>query len=125
MRLTVLLACLAALPGWCAPLMWTQAAGYRNATVAPAAGGKTGFTLLDAGATGVTFSNVLSDETVAKNQIYLLGSGVAFGDVDGDGWCDIYFCRLEGANVLYRNLGGWKFEDVTASAGVACAEQFS
>src|SRR5439155_9984718 len=28
-------------------------------------------------------------------------------------------------NVLYRNLGGWKFEDITESAGVACADQYS
>ena len=40
----------------------------------------------------------------------LNGSGVAAGDVDGDGWCDLFFCRLEGKNALYRNLGGSKFE---------------
>src|SRR5205814_1735645 len=43
----------------------------------------------------------------------------------GDGLCDIYFCRLEGPNVLYRNLGNWKFEDVTDRAGVACPDQYS
>src|SRR5213078_3935216 len=53
------------------------------------------------------------------------GSGVALGDVDGDGWCDIYFARLDGPNVLYRNLGNWKFEDITAAAGVGCPEQYS
>jgi hypothetical protein len=39
--------------------------------------------------------------------------------------CDIYFCRLDGPNALYRNLGNWKFEDFTASAGVACENQYS
>src|SRR6266508_4047546 len=53
------------------------------------------------------------------------GSGFALGDVDGDGRCDLYFCRLEGPNALYRNRGGWKFEDIAASAGVACEGQFS
>src|SRR5207247_5834589 len=45
--------------------------------------------------------------------------------IDGDGLCELYFCRLDGPNVLYRNLGNWKFEDITAMAGVACADQFS
>ena len=65
------------------------------------------------------------EAVVAKNHILENGSGVALGDVDGDRKCDIYFCRLEGPNVLYRNLGDWKFEDVTASAGVACDGQWS
>src|SRR5204862_1015120 len=45
--------------------------------------------------------------------------------MDGDGWCDLYFCGMEGRNALYRNLGNWRFEDVTASAGVACEGQYS
>ncbi len=40
--------------------------------------------------------------------------GVALGDVDGDGWTDVYLARLEGDNALYRNLGNWRFEDITA-----------
>ncbi|PYM13812.1 MAG: hypothetical protein DME18_08140, partial [Verrucomicrobia bacterium] len=31
----------------------------------------------------------------------------------------------EGPNALYRNVGNWRFEDVTASAGVACEGQYS
>jgi hypothetical protein len=75
--------------------------------------------------TRIHFTNHLSDRSVAENQIRLLGSGVALGDVDGDGLADIYLCRLEGANALYRNLGNWKFEEVTTNAGVACADQYS
>lgn len=75
--------------------------------------------------TGVTFTNVLSDARAAENQIRLNGSGVALGDIDGDGWCDIYLCGLEGPNRLYRNLGDWRFEDITALAGVGCEGQFS
>ena len=47
------------------------------------------------------------------------------GDYNNDGLCDIYLCRLDGDNVLYRNLGEWKFENVTEIAGVACPSQFS
>src|SRR5688500_3492321 len=57
-------------------------------------------------------------------------SGVAIFDYDGDGRPDVYL--LNGSTVaairgkdkapraaLYRNLGNWKFEDVTNKAGVA------
>jgi hypothetical protein len=68
--------------------------------------------------------------------------GVALFDYDGDGLLDIYLVtgagltpsreRVPHRNVLYRNLGGWKFEDVSKKAGVdlaawgsgACAGDF-
>ena len=87
--------------------------------------GKPGFSVLPGASTGVTFSNVLSQAAIEKNRILENGSGVALGDVDGDGLCDIYLCRLEGDNALYRNLGGWRFQDVTQEAGVACSGQYS
>ncbi len=70
--------------------------------------------------TQVAFTNLLADRLAAENQVLQNGSGVALGDVDGDGRCDIYLCGLEGVNGLYRNLGEWRFEDITVSAGVAC-----
>jgi hypothetical protein len=67
----------------------------------------------------------------SSGRYYLIesvASGLATFDYDGDGWVDIYFlngCALPGAvpdpqatNALYRNLGGFRFVDVTASAGV-------
>jgi hypothetical protein len=54
------------------------------------------------------------------NHILLNGSGVAAGDVDGDGFCDLYFCGLDGRNALYRNLGDWRFVDIAVEAGVDC-----
>jgi len=60
-----------------------------------------------------------------------MGSGVACGDYDGDGYVDLYFVNLSGnvapgssVNVaqgrsrLYRNVEGRRFEDVTDRAGV-------
>src|SRR5437762_2035474 len=38
---------------------------------------------------------------------------------------DLYFCGLDNGNALYRNLGNWKLQEITASAGVACANQYS
>ena len=50
----------------------------------------------------------------------LNGSGVAAGDFDADGWPDLFLCGLNTPCRLYRNLGGWKFQDVTAESGVIC-----
>src|SRR5215813_9517637 len=108
-----------------APFRWEQGEGFRSAALPILEQGKPGFTLVPAAVTGITFSNILSDAKIAENQIRLNGSGVACGDVDEDGWCDLYFCGLENGNKLYRNLGGWKFQDITDEAGVACAGQYS
>jgi hypothetical protein len=99
--------------------------GYRSHPLEISDKGKTGFTRLEGRLTGINFTNRLSDASAAANQIRLNGSGLAAGDVDGDGWCDLYFCGLESGNRLYRNLGGWRFEDITDQAGVGCAGQYS
>ena len=44
------------------------------------------------------------------------GMGVATGDVDNDGWVDIYRTGI-GANHLFRNDGDGTFTDVTARTG--------
>jgi hypothetical protein len=49
--------------------------------------------------------------------VTLYGMGVAVGDYDNDGWADIFVTAV-GGNRLFRNLGGKRFEDVTAKAGV-------
>ena len=59
------------------------------------------------------------------------GNGVSLLDYDGDGRLDIYLVtaaeltptreRIPHRNALYRNLGGWKFENVSARAGVDAA----
>ncbi|MDA7500144.1 FG-GAP-like repeat-containing protein [bacterium] len=87
--------------------------------------GKDGFTLLHPRETGVRFANRLNDRDAAMNQIRLNGSGVALGDVDGDGLIDIYLCRLNGSNALYKNLGEWKFQYVTKDSPVLCSDQHS
>jgi hypothetical protein len=79
--------------------------------------GKIGFTRMDGAKTGLRFVNRLEDERGVTNRNLLIGSGVAAGDVDGDGKVDLFFCGLDNGNVLYRNLGDWKFEDVTRGSG--------
>src|SRR5436190_21258398 len=101
---------------------WKDQTGYRYADREVAPSGKPGFTLLSPDQTGLRFTNRLAAERGFTNQIFMNGSGVAAGDVDGDGWCDLYFCGLDAPGALYRNRGGWKFEEVTASAGVSWAD---
>jgi hypothetical protein len=83
-----------------AALDWQQHAGHRRAALTIAAGGKTGFTQVEAVTAGIAFTNRLGEERSITNQIFLNGSGVAAGDVDGDGLCDIYFCGLDSPNAL-------------------------
>jgi len=101
-----------------APLNWSQEKGYRWAKLTVPANGVTGFSLLPVPETGITFSNGLSEIDGARNRVLFNGSGLAVGDYDGDGLPDIYFCSLNGQNRLYRNLGGWRFEETTAKSGV-------
>ncbi len=44
------------------------------------------------------------------------GMGVAAGDIDNDGWIDIYVTNL-GANQMWRNRGDGTFEDITDRSG--------
>src|SRR5690349_8860527 len=83
---------------------WEAGTGYRSKALEVPVTGKAGFTRLSGAATGVTFTNVLTRERYTTNQTFLNGSGVALGDVDGDGQCDIFLCSLDASCALYRNL---------------------
>ncbi len=104
-------------------LSWVWMMGLRAAqtglriqtlpSVSPSAPGLTRLSALDL---GIDFTNRLSEERAVTNRNLVSGSGVALADVDGDGRLDVFFCGLDSTNALYRNLGNWRFTNVTAQA---------
>src|SRR5262252_6474058 len=74
---------------------------------------------------GITFvQKVVDDAGIDYKPVhYDHGTGIAVADVDGDGLYDIYFVKQVGGNELWKNLGGGKFRNITADAGVALANR--
>jgi len=44
---------------------------------------------------------------------------VTVGDIDGDGWLDLYVTNTQTGNALYRNTGGGAFVDIAPQIGAA------
>jgi hypothetical protein len=107
-----------------APPPWHQERGYRWRDL-EVSGGEPGFTHMEGGRSGVTFQNEASDSILLGNRMLAQGGGVALGDVDGDGRPDVFLAKTQGCSKLYRNLGDWKFEDITERAGVGACDQHS
>ncbi|MDB4913664.1 MAG: ASPIC/UnbV domain protein [Gemmatimonadetes bacterium] len=103
---------------------WHEETGYRWREL-DVPTGTPGFTSMDGGKTGIQFANAVSDSVLLGNRTLGQGAGVALGDVDGDGLVDVFLAKTEGCSALYRNLGHWRFEDITKSAGVGACDRHS
>ncbi|HEX3729747.1 MAG TPA: VCBS repeat-containing protein, partial [Opitutaceae bacterium] len=103
--------------------------------LAPRSGprGATLFTRLSPQDTGIVTTNDYADPVAGQDgyrdprmwadrfhvfEVGAVGTGVAMGDYDGDGRVDLFVVSKTESCRLFRNLGDWKFEDVTAKAGV-------
>jgi hypothetical protein len=67
------------------------------------------------GRPGGTFEDVTESAGVGGEGRW--GSGVAVADFDRDGWPDLFVTSF-GPNLLYRNLGNGRFEEVAAKVGL-------
>src|SRR4029453_970089 len=74
---------------------------------------------------GITFRHHIVDDSGLYYKLvhYDHGSGGAAADVNGDGLADIYFVNQRGGSQLWKNLGGGRFVNITAQAGVALADK--
>ncbi len=80
---------------------------------------------------GISFTYRNGEEAGHYSILETLGGGVALLDYDRDGMLDIFFTgggyfdgpgqqEIRGhPSRLYKNLGGWRFRDVTAEAGLS------
>ncbi len=79
------------------------------------------FKLVDKKQTGITFVNKVEDKkdhNILIYSNYYGGAGVGVGDFNRDGLPDLYFAGNLESDRLYYNQGNFKFEDVTAEAGI-------
>jgi enediyne biosynthesis protein E4 len=85
--------------------------------------------------TGIEFINKVQDNdtiNILNYRNFYNGGGVATGDLNNDGFTDIFFTANQGSNKLFLNRGnlpagqaGFKFEDISAKAGFTNKQQFS
>ena len=103
-------------------MVWWHASAVAEVKVSPLVvpkQGKTGYQRLSVKETGLYPKGKyvgIKNEFVRDTG----NSGLAAGDINGDGLVDLFVCGMEKANALYLNRGNWKFEDITENAGVAC-----
>ena len=78
--------------------------------------------------TQINFENTLgfsNEFNVYTYRNFYNGGGVSIGDINNDGWSDIYLTSNQNQNKLYLNKGGFVFEDITDSAGVGGSRAWS
>ena len=82
------------------------------------------FAALDSAQTGIVTTNAYEDPRMWRERYHefglgAIGTGVALADFDQDGLVDVFVVSKLETCRLFRNLGDWKFEDVTERSGLA------
>ena len=93
----------------------------------PSIGASTMFTRLSPAETGIDFQ-IDIDAQHERRRLYEIayaGAGIAIGDYDDDGRPDVFMSRHDGPDALYRQVGDFKFVDVSISAGIGERSEWS
>lgn len=72
---------------------------------------------------GITFSNTLKEDLSTYQNLFDFdyfynGAGVGIEDINNDGLLDVFFAGNQTPNKLYLNLGDFKFQDISETAGI-------
>ena len=79
------------------------------------------FELLFPQQTGINFINTVEEKpgnNILESEFFYNGGGVAVGDINNNGFPDIFFTANQGANALYINEGNYRFRNIAESAGI-------
>ena len=71
--------------------------------------------------TGINFINEVNatqEFNIFSYRNFYNGGGVAIGDINNDSLPDVLMTSNMGANKLYLNKGNFKFDDISAKAGI-------
>ena len=71
--------------------------------------------------TGIDFNNEVYDQKINNSFLFrnfYNGGGVALGDINNDGLCDVILTSNMSENRIYLNKGNFKFDDITAKSGL-------
>jgi len=88
------------------------------------------FELIPSTQSGIKFSNTITpiletSENLFDFDYFYNGAGVGVIDINNDGLQDIYFASNQGQDKLYKNLGDFKFQDITTTAFANFETQWS
>lgn len=77
---------------------------------------------------GINFTNTITDDSSFNEFTYrnfYNGGGVAIGDINNDGLPDVFMTANQLPDKLFLNKGNFKFEDITAAAGIIKKHKWS
>ena len=86
------------------------------------------FTAVKPAYSGIRFKNKLTEDRKNNhlvNDMFISGAGVAVGDINNDGYPDLFFTGNQVPDKLYLNKGNLKFEDITKKAGIKSEDIWS
>jgi enediyne biosynthesis protein E4 len=133
LKLSAMLGATAAIPSKLAEVTSERSIIMRPLASRSGTPGRTLFTQLSAEETGIVTENNYADPVATRGtvtdprvwadrfrefEVGAVGTGIAIGDYDNDGRPDIFVVSKTESCRLFRNLGNYRFEDVTEKAGV-------